>query len=86
MRPSGEITVFLHQCGAGRDQTFLQLLALAYEPLPTIASALMRSERPDHTLQPTALIGELYLKLANQQTSGWKDRDHFYHFCARAMR
>jgi len=46
----------------------------------------MRSERPDHTLQPTALVAELYLRLAGAKLAGWKDREHFYRFCARAMR
>jgi RNA polymerase sigma factor (TIGR02999 family) len=51
-----------------------------------MAGAHMRSERPDHTLQPTALVGELYLRLAGAKLTGWKDREHFYRFCARAMR
>jgi RNA polymerase sigma factor (TIGR02999 family) len=47
----------------------------------------MSRERPDHTLQPTALVAELYLRLAAAKlTGGWKDREHFYSFCARAMR
>jgi RNA polymerase sigma factor (TIGR02999 family) len=46
----------------------------------------MRCERPDHTLQPTALVGELYLRLAGAKLANWRDREHFYSFCARAMR
>jgi RNA polymerase sigma factor (TIGR02999 family) len=46
----------------------------------------MRHERPDHTLQPTALVGELYMRLAGAKLADWKDREHFYSFCARAMR
>ncbi len=46
----------------------------------------MRRERPDHTLQPTALVAELYLRLAGAKLAGWEDREHFYSFCARAMR
>jgi RNA polymerase sigma-70 factor (ECF subfamily) len=84
--PRGDITVLLHQWGAGRDEAFQQLLPLAYDRLRMMASSFMRSERPDHTLQPTALVSELYLKLANRQSSDWKDREHFYSFCARAMR
>ena len=51
-----------------------------------MAAAHMRGERPDHTLQATALVGELYLRLAGAKLTGWKDREHFYGFCARAMR
>ena len=61
-------------------------MSLAYNRLRLIASARMRCERPDHTLQPTALVGELYLRLAGAKLAGWKDREHFYGFCARAMR
>ena len=46
----------------------------------------MCRERPDHTLQPTALVGELYLRLAGAKLADWKDREHFYSFCAGAMR
>ena len=46
----------------------------------------MRRRAPDHTLQPTALVGELYLRLVGRNRPGWEDREHFYRFCARAMR
>lgn len=84
--PDGEITVLLREWGAGRDEAFRQLLPLAYDRLRSIAGACMRTQRPDHTLQPTALVGELYLRLAGKYQTGWKDREHFYRFCARGMR
>jgi len=80
------ITHLLHQWSAGRDDAFRELLPLAYDRLWHMARARMRGERPDHTLQPTALVGELYLRLAGAKLTGWKDREHFYRFCARAMR
>jgi hypothetical protein len=82
---SGDITLLLRQWSDGQDGAFQQLLPLAYERLRMMAYASMRKERPDHTLQPTALIGELYLRLANREAGDWKDRQHFYSFCARAM-
>jgi RNA polymerase sigma factor (TIGR02999 family) len=61
-------------------------LPLAYRRLRDIAAAQMRRQRPGHTLQATALVGELYLKLAGKSYSEWRDRDHFFRFCANAMR
>jgi RNA polymerase sigma factor (TIGR02999 family) len=82
----GDITQLLRQWSYGRDEAFRELLSLAYNRLRLMASARMRCERPDHTLQPTALVGELYLRLAGAKLTDWKDREHFYSFCARAMR
>jgi RNA polymerase sigma factor (TIGR02999 family) len=82
----GEITLLLRQWGDGRDEAFRELLSVAYGRLRLIANSCMRHERPDHTLQPTALVGELYLRLAGAKLADWKDREHFYSFCARAMR
>jgi RNA polymerase sigma factor (TIGR02999 family) len=84
--PNGDITQLLHQWSEGRDEAFRELLSLAYNRLRRMASAHMRSERPDHTLQPTALVAELYLRLAGAKLASWQDREHFYSFCARAMR
>jgi RNA polymerase sigma factor (TIGR02999 family) len=82
----GDITRLLRQWSDGRDQAFRELLPLAYDRLRLMAGARMRRERPDHTLQPTALVGELYLRLAGARLTDWKDREHFYSFCAKAMR
>ena len=82
----GEITQLLRQWGDGRDEAFRELLSVAYGRLRLIASSCMRHERPDHTLQATALVGELYLRLSGAKLADWKDREHFYSFCARAMR
>jgi RNA polymerase sigma factor (TIGR02999 family) len=80
------ITQLLHQWSDGRDDAFRELLSVAYTRLRSMAGACMSGERRDHTLQPTALVGELYLRLAGAKLSDWKDREHFYSFCSRAMR
>lgn len=82
----GDITQLLHQWGEGHDEAFRELISAAYSRLRLMARACMRGERPDHTLQPTALVGELYVRLAGARLADWKDREHFYSFCARAMR
>jgi RNA polymerase sigma factor (TIGR02999 family) len=84
--PSGDITLLLRRWSDGRDEAFAQLLPLAYDRLHSIAAAYMRRQRPGHTLQATALIGELYLKLARGDHADWEDREHFFRFCANAMR
>ena len=64
-----------------------ELDELVYAELHKLASAAMRHERPGHTLQPTALINEAYLRLmANQQPASWESKAHFFGAAARAMR
>jgi RNA polymerase sigma factor (TIGR02999 family) len=82
----GDITQLLRQWGDGRDEAFRELLPLAYNRLRGLAGACMRRERSDHTLQPTALVGELCLRLAGGNQALWQNREHFYGFCARVMR
>ena len=82
----GDVTQLLQQWSTGNQDVSEQLLRLTYSKLRGLAGACMRRERPDHTMQPTALVGELYVRLATGNASGWKDREHFYSFCARAMR
>src|SRR5258708_8639470 len=57
-----------------------------YAELRKIAASLMRNERPGHTLQPTGLINEAYLRLVKQERVTWKDRSHFFGIAARIMR
>jgi RNA polymerase sigma factor (TIGR02999 family) len=82
----GEITQWLRNWGAERGGIPEELLQLTYARLRELAGVYMRRERPDHTLQPTALVNELYLRLAAANRTVWEDRNHFYGFCARAMR
>jgi RNA polymerase sigma factor (TIGR02999 family) len=65
---------------------FDRAFEIVYAELHQIASYLMQSERPGHTLQPTALVHEAYLRLVDQSRVEWKDRAHFLALSARAMR
>ena len=62
------------------------LLSEVYDELHRLAMGYFRGQRADHTLQPTALVHEAYLKLAAQEGQLWNDREHFYCVAARAMR
>src|SRR5260370_41501414 len=66
----------------GNDESF----RLVYAELHKLASAALRHERREHTLQPTALINEAYLKLMSNQPDSWENRAHFFGAAARAMR
>lgn len=62
------------------------LLPVVYDELRALAQGYLRHERSDHTLQPTALVNEVYVKLAGQSNVNWSDRAHFMALAARAMR
>ena len=70
----------------GDGAAFDALVPLVYEQLHRIAVGLMRREREDHTLQPTALLNEVYMRLIRQKEADWNDRRHFYTFAAMLMR
>lgn len=82
---SGEVTRLLKAIRAGDNHAAGDLLPLVYAELHRIAAAYMRRERPDHTLQPTALINEAYLRLVGEDVD-WKDRGHFIGLAAHVMR
>lgn len=63
-----------------------RLLPLVYAELRRIASRQLRRERPDHTLQPTALVHEAYIRLVDQRQVDWQGRAHFFGVAARIMR
>lgn len=71
---------------ADRAEIGEQLLAVVYDELRTIASRLLRHERPEHTLQPTALVNEAYLRMAAQAGAVWDCRGEFCAAAARLMR
>ncbi|MBI4890143.1 MAG: sigma-70 family RNA polymerase sigma factor [Acidobacteria bacterium] len=83
---SGEITLLLREWQVGTPEAFEQLVQTAYPSLRSIAESYLRRERPGHTLQATALVNELYLKLVKQRKPEWKDRAHFFTFAAKLMR
>jgi len=82
----GEVTRLLESWREGDPEAFDRLIPLVYDQLHRIALSLMRRERTDHTLQPTALLNELYMRLVNQRQANWNDRQHFFTFTARLMR
>jgi len=86
MQESGEITALLRQWNGGDQRALEQLIPHVYPHLHEVAAAYLRRESSDHTLQPTALVHELYLKLVKQRKAEWGDRTHFYTFAAKLMR
>lgn len=81
----GQVTQLLRAIQNGDPHAAEQLLPLVYQELHRIAAAYMRRERAGHTLQPTALIHEAYLRLANQDID-WQNREHFIGVAANVMR
>jgi RNA polymerase sigma-70 factor (ECF subfamily) len=81
----GQVTVLLKAMSAGDAAAERSLLPLVYHELHRLARSYMRRERPDHTLQATALINEAYLRLAGGQVD-WKNREHFIGVAAQVMR
>jgi RNA polymerase sigma factor (TIGR02999 family) len=83
---SAEITGLLKAWGRGDSAALDRLTPLVYEQLHRMARRYMRSERPGHTLQATALVNEAFLRLVDTRDLDWTDRAHFYAVCARVMR
>jgi RNA polymerase sigma factor (TIGR02999 family) len=81
-----EITGLLVRWGQGDEQALDSLVPLLYNRLRRLAAYLLQGERSGHTLQPTALVNEAYLKLAGQANSPWQNRAHFFAVAGRAMR
>jgi len=81
-----EVTRLLEEWGAGNEQAFGQLIPLVYGELRRLAAAYLRGERQGHTLQPTALVHEAYLRLVERSSPNWQSRSHFYGVAARVMR
>src|SRR5260370_20277552 len=80
------VTQLLQEWSQGDDSALAELTPLVYEELRRLAHHYMEGERPDHTLQTTALVNEAYLRLADQTNPNWQSRVHFCAVAARAMR
>jgi len=80
------ITFLLRQSSEGDRAALEELLPLVYEELHRIAGAYLRSQRPGHTLQATALLNEAYIKLAGAEPQEWSGRTHFFATAAAIMR
>ena len=81
-----DVTRLLHDWSAGDADAPARLMPLVYEELRRLARDYLRHERSGHTLQPTALIHEAYLRLVDQTGASWQNRAHFFGSAARAMR
>ena len=81
-----EVTRLLHELQEGKTDAGDLLIRLVYEELHAIAERYMRRERGDHTLQPTLLVDEAYLRLVDQRNVSWQSRAHFFAIAAQAMR
>ncbi|MGH7635022.1 MAG: sigma-70 family RNA polymerase sigma factor [Gemmatimonadaceae bacterium] len=82
----GDVTRLLERWRDGDVQALEELTPLVYGELRQLARHYMRSERGDHTLQPTALVHEAYVRLTNVRTARFEDRVHFYGAAAQVMR
>src|SRR5262244_3720042 len=80
------VTQLLTRWSDGDDAALAELTPLVYEELRRLAHRQMSAERPDHTLQTTALVNEAYLRLADQTNPRWQNRAHFFAVAAKAMR
>jgi RNA polymerase sigma factor (TIGR02999 family) len=81
-----DITLMLEAISAGDRQASEQLLPLVYDELRRLAAARLAHEAAGHTLQPTALVHEVWLRLAGGQQYSWQNRAHFFGAAAEAMR
>ena len=84
--PDLDVTQILKAASAGDSSAADALLPLVYDELRRAAGHLMGAERPDHTLAPTALVHEAYLKLVDQTRVEWQSRAHFFAVAAQAIR
>jgi RNA polymerase sigma factor (TIGR02999 family) len=84
--PPSEATQLLQRFGSGDAEASEALFRLLYDELRGAAERAMRSERRDHTLQPTALVHEAFLKLVDEESVAWQGKAHFLGVAARAMR
>lgn len=82
----GEVTALLERWGAGETEVLPKLVPLVYADLRRLAGRSLRRERADHTLQPTALVHEAYLRLVRSQPPALESREHFLCMVARLMR
>jgi RNA polymerase sigma-70 factor, ECF subfamily len=86
MSDTHEVTLLLAEWAKGNQSALNDLTPLVYRELRQLAASYLRKERQGHTLQPTALVHEAYLRLVDQTNPTWQHRSHFYGVAARLMR
>lgn len=84
--PAPDITKLLHAWNAGDQSALERLLPIVYAELRRVAHNHLRREAPGHTLQPTALVNEAYMRLVAITRITWQDRAHFFALCSTLMR
>ena len=84
--PNSQVTRVLERVRCGEPSAASELLPLVYDELRRLAAAKMAHERPDQTLQPTALVHEAYIRLIDQSRVNWQNRAHFFGVAAQIMR
>lgn len=84
--PNADITLLLRAAASGRREHVDLLMNAIYEDMRRLANVHLQAERSDHTLQPTALVHEAYLKLINQHSAQWSDRIHFFAVASQIIR
>ena len=86
MEENGEITVLLRRVSAGDASAEAELMERVYAELKRLAARFLRGEREGHTLQPTALVHEAFMRLAAADKINFADRNHFFAVAAQVMR
>ena len=86
MSLAASVTELLESVSDGDESARDELMIVVYDELRRLADVYMRQERSDHTLQPTALVHEVYLRLIDQRHADWRDRAHFFGVAAQVMR
>ena len=86
MSETHEVTLLLAEWAKGNPDALNDLMPLVYRELRQLAASHLRKERQGHTLQPTALVHEAYVRLVDQTNPTWQSRSHFYGVAARLMR
>jgi RNA polymerase sigma factor (TIGR02999 family) len=81
-----QVTQLLIDWSSGHQEALTELMPVVYDELRRLAGHYLRRERPDHTLQPTALVHEAYLRLIDQTGVRWQNRAHFFGIAANLMR
>ena len=81
-----DVTALIGDWSRGNRAALNQLLPLIYAELRRVAARQLRNERADHTLQPTALVHEVYIRLVDQRQGDWQNRAHFFGVAAQVMR
>lgn len=81
-----EVTSLLHRIADGDEEGMQRLIPLVYGELRQLAARQLRNERPDHTLSPTSLVHEAFLRLTGNSPVTWESRSHFFGVAAQAMR